>query len=167
MRVGGCFESNQTAVRFPLLRPKNTPSGEVDLELREERREKERVELVRPIPTLGGGDGYTKKEVVDMEKLKQTTLQEFLAIVRLKVARGKKKFPVVFPATSLPPRELKPFRTTIVEDQITGWKIHTFLKPDPEKGCWVAHVRVVQPPLNPLSTKEEELRRIAERMPSH
>jgi hypothetical protein len=116
------------------------------------------VELVRPISIQGGGDGYTKKEVVDMEKLKQTTLQEFLAIVRLKVARGRRKFPVIFPTTSLPPRELKPFRQTTIVDDVAGWKVYVFLKPDPDRGCWVAHVKVVQPPLNTLP--EEELRRI-------
>jgi hypothetical protein len=83
-------------------------------------------------------------------KLAEMTVQEFLSIVRLKAARmGKRSFPVFIPAKVLPPAVMKVYRATRIQDDITGWRVDVYLRPDREGG-WVAHVSIKEPTFNNL-----------------
>jgi hypothetical protein len=83
-------------------------------------------------------------------KLAEMSIKEFLSLVRLKASRtGKRSFSIFIPAKVLPPAVIKVYKTTHLQDDITGWKIKVYLKPAKEGG-WVANVAIKEPSFNSL-----------------
>ena len=101
------------------------------------------VELVRPIPTQGGGDGYTKKEVVDMAKkikLREVGIAEILTLAADKAYRQERTNVAVFlPPTKLPPCECEPLKATRVESEAYG-RVRIFVRPS-YRGGWVVEIK--------------------------
>ncbi len=82
--------------------------------------------------------------------LKEMSVGEFLSLVRLKAARlGKRRFSIFIPAKVLPPAILKVYKTTHIQDDITGWRVSVYLRPSQEGG-WVANVAIKEPSFNTI-----------------
>ncbi|MFZ8785132.1 hypothetical protein [Thermocrinis sp.] len=89
-----------------------------------------------------------------MEKLRQVSIAEFLALCRMQMARGKSKFRIFLPATKLPP--IKAYKTVVLEDSVVGVSLRCFASPT-ENGGWKIRVQVVEKPLNPLGEALEKV----------
>ncbi len=89
-----------------------------------------------------------------MEKLRQVSVNEFLALCRMQMAKGKSRFRIFLPATKLPP--IKAYKTVVLEDSVAGVFLKCFASPT-ETGGWVIRVQVEEKPLNSLG---EALKRI-------
>jgi hypothetical protein len=80
--------------------------------------------------------------------MKQMTFQQLLALTRLKIARGKKRFTLFIPPHVIPPQPLKYGKRTVVKDEIAGVELEMFLKLD-QNGGWLVSVKVKEEPFNP------------------
>jgi hypothetical protein len=84
-----------------------------------------------------------------MEKLRQMTLEELIALCRYRMAKGKTRFSLYLKPSTIPP--LKPMRAHTLEDEITGRTLRVFVKPDANTGGWLIRVRVEErEPFNPV-----------------
>jgi len=87
-----------------------------------------------------------------MEKLKQTTVPEFLANARLKLARGRERFTVYVPPTRIPP--FKPYKVQEVVDEVVGVKYRVYTRPSQRDGGWLITVNVVREAFNTIPIGE-------------
>jgi hypothetical protein len=81
-------------------------------------------------------------------QLREVELGEFLALARLSLARGKRKFRIFYPARLIPPRPLKAYKTTVLRDEVSGFTLKVYTKP--VDGGWILKVEAQEPTLNTL-----------------
>jgi hypothetical protein len=89
-----------------------------------------------------------------MQELRQLTFEQFLSMVRLRYARGKKKFTIFLPAKILPPATLEYRKTRVIEDQVVGARFYCSLNITKE-GDWLIRVEVVEDTINPAISPGE------------
>jgi hypothetical protein len=83
-----------------------------------------------------------------MEKLKQVSINEMLAMCRFRLSRGKQNFTLYLPPFQIPP--IRPFRKTEVRDEIAGVVYQVYVKPSGVDGGWIIKVRATETPINNL-----------------
>ncbi len=85
-----------------------------------------------------------------MQKLiREMSVADFLGMCRLRLAKGKTKFTVFVPASLVPPRPLKLYKTVEIRDEVVGVSLMCFTKP--KEDGWLIHVRIQeQSPFNPV-----------------